>query len=133
MARRRRHQNSYQTPRSATSYTVASVPSPTLLLRALSPVPMPITQRAYLPDDWRNWEPDPIVRRPKTFSGSTPAIKTSSKATAFGYQDHFAAPAAVVQCVRRKQRREVINALGKAGKRGKKGPYRRNLWSTVKC
>lgn len=135
MARRRRSQTS-------TSYTthtlkrdvltIASAPV-ALLQRALSPVLSPVEQTASLLDDWRNWVPEPRSRRPQTKSGNFPVIKQTRKATPFGYTDHFAAPGAVVQCVRRHRRREVLHALRKAGRRGKKGPYRRNMWSGVHC
>lgn len=135
MARRRRQ----NTSSSYTTHTlkrdalaVASIPT-VLLQRALSPVLSPIEQTASLPDDWRTWVPEPRLRRPKTLSGVFPVTKTSRKATPFGYQDHFAQPASVVLCVRRGQRREVLHALGKAGTRGPKGPYRRSMWSSVKC
>lgn len=136
MARRRRHTNQTTHTLKRDVLTIASDPA-SLLQRALSPVLSPIEiivpRSADLSDDWRNWVPEPRTRRPQTFSGQSPTIKTSRRATPFGYTDHFAAPTAVVQCVRRNQRREVLHALNKAGRRGKKGPYRRSIWSDVKC
>lgn len=43
----------------------------------------------------------------------------------------FAVPQKVIICVRRKQRREVLHALGKT--RGGSGRKRRNSWSNVSC
>lgn len=135
MSRRRRQRESksytYSTLK-RDAFVVASTPA-VLLQRALSPVLSPITETANLLDDWRTWSPEPRTRRPKTFSGSSPVIKSSRTATPFGYADFFAAPQAVVRCVRRKARREIMHALKKAGKRGPKGRYRRNLWSGVHC
>lgn len=136
MARRRRHKNYTTKTLKRDVLTVASLPA-RLLERAISPVLSPIetivTGSKDLIDDWRNWSPEPRTRRPKTFSGTTPVIKTSRTATSYGFTQHFAAPQAVIQCVRRHRRREVLHALRKAGKRGKKGPYRRSMWSEVKC
>lgn len=139
MARRRRHKSTPTQTLKRDALTVASLPA-RLLERALSPVLSPIvyadnfvTASRALLDDWRNWEPDAIIRRPKTLSGSVPVTKTSSRATPYGFTQHFAAPQSVVMCVRRHRRREVLHAFGKAGKRGRKGRYRRNMWSSVKC
>lgn len=44
----------------------------------------------------------------------------------------FRAPRAVVVCVRRKQRREVLFAMKRTG-RGAKAPRRLNEWSSVRC
>lgn len=136
MARRRRKSDTsktYHHYQKRDVLTVAIDPA-SMLLRPLRPVPLGIeSPRANLPDDFRTWSPEPRLRGPQTFSGSTPVIKTSRKATPYGFTDHFAAPQAVVRCVRRGQRKEVIHALGKAGKRGPKGRYRRNMWSNVKC
>lgn len=136
MSRRRRKTDSHKTNhhyQKRDVLTVAIDPA-SMLLRPLRPVPLEIEYpRASLPDDFRTWSPEPRLRGPQTYSGSTPVTRTSRRASAYGYTDHFAAPQAVVRCVRRRQRKEVMHALGKAGKRGKKGPYRRNLWSRVYC
>lgn len=47
------------------------------------------------------------------------------------HQLQFATPKKVALCVRRKRRKEVIHATGKAGKRTRKPRY--NHWSKVKC
>lgn len=44
----------------------------------------------------------------------------------------FVVPRSVAVCVRRKERREVLHALGKVRKRGG-GSRRKNLFSHVKC
>lgn len=45
---------------------------------------------------------------------------------------HFNAPSRVMACVRRKDRREVLFALGRTG-RGARSPKRRNVLSNVRC
>lgn len=49
-----------------------------------------------------------------------------------GLIQSFNVPGRVMVCVRRKIRREVLHALGRAGKGGGK-KRRRNEWSNVKC
>lgn len=44
----------------------------------------------------------------------------------------FRAPAKVMLCIRRKQRKEVMHATKNAGKGGLRKP-KRNIWSDVKC
>lgn len=134
MARRRRNQSNHTlTNLLQRGYLNASSDPASLLLRPLRPVLYEIEPRASLPDDLRSWVPEPRLRRPQTFSGNTPVTKTSRKATPFGYTDHFAAPGAVVMCVRRKQRREVIHALKLSGKGSRARYRRRNSWSGVHC
>lgn len=45
----------------------------------------------------------------------------------------FSVPSSVAVCVRRKQRREVLHALGKAGRGGSQRKRRRSQWSHVTC
>lgn len=44
----------------------------------------------------------------------------------------FSAPDNVIVCIRRKKRKEVLHALGKAGKAGQKAP-RRSAYSEIHC
>lgn len=134
MARRRRDKTNTNTPKllQRDLINIASNPS-VLLQRALSPVLSPIAMTASLPDDWRTWEPEPRLRRPRTFSHSIPVTKPSRKATPYGYTQHFAAPDSVVMCVRRKTRREVILAKRLAAKGSKSRYRRRTEWSDIKC
>lgn len=133
MARRRRHNQKSYTTKTLQRDLLNIASYPTMLLeRALSPVLTPIEQMASLPDDWRNWSPEPRLRRPRTFSQSVPVTKISRTATPYGFTQHFAAPDSVVMCVRRKTRREVILAKRLAAK-GARSPRRRTQWSNVKC
>lgn len=45
----------------------------------------------------------------------------------------FAAPDYVIECVRRKQRKEVLHALRKVGRGRGGGPKRRRFFSDVRC
>ena len=99
-----------------------------------------------LSEDGRHWHPGRSVdRAPKLIDGRPARIlekpfsrlnantkrRSRSAARLLGAMS-FQYPEVTAVCVRRKQRREVIHALGKAG-RGRRRPPRRNQYSTVRC
>lgn len=82
------------------------------------------------------WHPDPL-RPPKAFMRSATRLVVKSTPNALrndtlSHRVGFAVPKKVAICIRRKQRREVILALGKGGK-GARARRRRNRWSDVDC
>lgn len=141
MARRRRRRE----PERRDTLDIANLrlPAPTrpLILR-LADEPL-LTEF----EDRRRWHPEPEVLRPAVTvpmsrAGLVVAPTPHRQARprqAKRYQVKFPSPRiafktpdAVVICVRRKRRREVLHALGKAGRRGQRKP-RRNEWSDISC
>lgn len=100
-------------------------------------------------EDGRTYFPSPVTPSPRTYRGKPARItiqpgrarararKPSSPLGAlqanFGRaQLQFAAPDAVLVCVRRKRRKQVLHAKRIAGRSGLRKP-RRNFWSSVSC
>lgn len=87
--------------------------------------------------DARRWSPERYPRAIR-LSSARPALSSSmrisgKKPAFFSPVISFAHPQTVVQCVRRKQRREVLLATGKAAKGARARFRRRNTWSNVSC
>lgn len=89
-------------------------------------------------EDYRLFTPDP-VRKAKSSRRSSvslqlaPAIGRPVSGRPFSDVQRlmFRAPKYVLVCVRRKQRKEVLFALGKGGRGNRRG--RRNFFSDVRC
>lgn len=81
---------------------------------------------ARAPKGLRTWVVPVVAKPPKAAPTAKPAVRPKVTRLA------FKSPLGVAICVRRKIRRSVIHALGKAGK-GSKRPRRRNAWSDVRC
>lgn len=119
MARRRSHRG--PPPQSSRSYKPrgVAVSRPTPLSFKLGPVdPLGLA----LLEDRRSWHPSRPTR-PFLTTGprSSARLVVKSKPTALrndiSARVGFAVPKKVVVCVRRKQRKEVLHAMGKAGGR----------------
>lgn len=141
MARRRKHHTTHRRDvptvanRHDLSWSVVDQPP----MRRFSPLvrsqPDPVVE------DHRTWHPAP-VRTPRLRS-SRPAkvqlakpkrpLAHSAKGRFFGptVPLAFKTPTYVNECVRRKQRREVLLAKGKGG--GRHRPPRRNWLSNIRC
>lgn len=98
------------------------------------PSTLPSTPQALL--DGRMWHPYRYIAPAPQFNVN--ANKLVHKDT-FGDKlrgvpkaVQFNQPEAVSVCVRRKQRREVLHALGRTGRHGRKH-IKRNTWSDVSC
>lgn len=136
MARRRSYRNRLSNRRTARREVFNSNPFANLLPR--SPA------RYYSINDFRTFHPEGALRphlRPsgRTARFSRPTVRLSSGASPRrlnralqSHQLYFSAPKSVITCVRRKQRKEVMHALGKAGRRGQRRP-RRSERSQIIC
>lgn len=89
--------------------------------------------------DDRQWRPE-SYRRSRTLSGSgadlsaPPPMRTSGTRPAFfSPVISFARPQGVVECVRRKQRREVLHALKRTRKGSKSRQRKQTVWSSISC
>lgn len=109
---------------------------------------LPLTVRGSALSDYedrRFFNPDDIFAPARTFTGKAKIVarprgrpkgsksrsqQKSLKKILTALQ--FNAPEKVLICVRRKRRKEVMFASGKAGKRGQKKP-RRNFYSDINC
>lgn len=115
----------------------AYIPDPEPILTRLPSV-FPSVVRALIPEiaDDRIFDPDAgrssggrSSRRTHTYHPTK-----STKATrGHSYELNFVAPKYVVQCVRRKQRQEVLFAKKLTGKGAAQKHRRRNAWSSVRC
>jgi len=87
-------------------------------------------------EDRRTFYPDPLFRPAASFPRHASRVVASSSEGGNAFYPSsriaFAAPAGVSVCVRRKQRKEVLHALGKAGGRVSRR-RRRNWTSEVDC
>lgn len=84
-------------------------------------------------EDRREWHPMRSLRPAAALQrGSRRLVIARKRSKVLPHKLQFAIPKQVAVCVRRKERREVILAMGKGGG-GKRKPPRRNLWSAVKC
>lgn len=85
-------------------------------------------------EDRRLFHPESFYRPARTLSGNRPRIVAGSSHSLFSMPHgvRFDVPAKTVICVRRKRRKEVLFAKGKAGA-GRKRPPRRNWYSNVRC
>lgn len=127
----RRSKNSSHNNRNRRDIRVIS--NPRLPLRFAPVVRRASVLRQY--EDRRLYHPDRrrLLRPAVTFSGSNYALRSSpSKSRRVPFGVGFVAPRRVVVCVRRKQRREVLFAVGGAGSRKMRRP-RRNEYSNVRC
>lgn len=136
MARRKRPETT-RVRRDHSSITNDLSLSVFLPTQGLTPMPTPLRQV----EDRREWHPDPYpparefrrskarldMAQPKRRSTSLRRSTLPLKAERLS----FVQPAQVPICVRRKQRREVLLALGRGG--GRHRPPRRNRWSNVRC
>lgn len=111
-------------------------------VRLVSPLRPEVLTRAVLPEveDRRLFHPAPRALRPAR-------ELTRAKAQLVGKVKHsvksavatllpgvaFERPSAVLVCVRRKDRREVLFALKRRGKGSRSRRRRRNQWSNVSC
>lgn len=90
-------------------------------------------------EDRRTFHPERSLRPPMTFVGGASRLvakrpPSSGRSSYPGARIGFEVPRAVVVCVRRKQRKEVLHALGKVGRgAGTTRRRRRNGWSDVDC
>lgn len=91
--------------------------------------------------DLRTFHPDPFRPAPAFRRSAARVVVARPKRVRSGvrisagtipHQLTFAAPDKVILCVRRKRRKQVMFAKGKAGKRGQRKP-RRNYWSSISC
>lgn len=87
-------------------------------------------------EDRRTFYPDPLFRPAAALPRHAARIVASSSGGGNAFYPSsriaFAAPRGVAVCVRRKERREVLHALGKAG--GRVSRRRRRTWtSEVDC
>lgn len=113
-----------------------SVPDP---IDYALPTPFPSVSRAYLSDIAADRTSDPFPDRPRSsrrqdvpLVSKKPSRKVPRRLS-HAYELNFEAPRYVVQCVRRKNRREVLFAKKKTGKGSKAKIRRRNAWSSVRC
>lgn len=91
-------------------------------------------------EDRRRWHPEMDEFRPAVvvpMSSAGLVVPTSRRRQLRARQAvprglSFRTPKAVVICVRRKRRKEVMFASGRAGKRGQRKP-RRSEWSSISC
>lgn len=114
------------------------------LLTSWSLTPTALHRRLARPDELRDIE-DRREHHPLGFfrparkldgGGSDPVVVRSPKNKSKAFLARglgFARPGAVVVCVRRKQRKEVLHALKKTGRGRGGGRKRRNWWSTISC
>lgn len=126
MARRSRSRTANANGRARSHYSIAN---PRLLLPSVKF--RPVDLRVF--EDRRLYDPTSVTHFPnrRRAGGSLPSSVVVDKP---GRKPgvSFVAPKAVLVCVRRKQRREVLFAGRKTGK-GARSPKRRNEWSNVKC
>lgn len=98
-------------------------------------------------EDRRTWNPDKYTQPARSFSQTRHRLiavrsKGITQSVPNRYQEAtwetvpqrvgFQNPDRVLICVRRKQRREIIHALGVAGRKGLKKP-KFNVYSEVRC
>lgn len=98
----------------------------------------PLDDRLLEVQDLRTWHPLGFLRPPGAFVRSAARQVVKSKPNALGNDISsrvgFAVPKKVLVCVRRKQRKEVLHALGKTGGGARVSRRRRrNAWSDVDC
>lgn len=107
---------------------------PTFKLGPVDPLGLHVLRQV---EDRRRWHPAGFLRPPGAFvrSAARQVVKSKSNALRNDISSRigFAVPKKVLVCVRRKQRKEVLHALGKAGGRGITRRRRRNDWSNVDC
>lgn len=90
-------------------------------------------------EDRRTYHPLEFFRPARTWSGGdappvTPKLTPRNKPRPFlAHGLKFSAPADVLVCVRRQQRKEVLHALRKTGRGKGGGRKRRNWWSRIGC
>lgn len=88
--------------------------------------------------DNRRFHPEPHIKPVGSLKRSAtqlvvpPAKKTAPRAS-LPHQVAFKAPAHVVVCVRRKQRKEVLFAKKLTGRGSRARKHHRNTWSGIKC
>lgn len=89
--------------------------------------------------DRRTWRPEPKHARPVvTITVGQAARLTLRQPSKYNAPSQtkariaFQEPDRLPVCIRRKERREVIFAAGKAGKKGQRPP-RKNQWSEIQC
>lgn len=81
----------------------------------------------------RFYHPQPRATRPIiTISGGRASTQTHVKRNLYAYQS-FKIPQQVAVCVRRKRRKEVLFASGKAGRKNHTKHVRRNPSSSISC
>lgn len=103
-------------------------------------VPVTVAPSPYSPQallDGRMWSPYKHIAPAPQFNVNANKLVVRDKfgdklRKAVPVAVHFKEPSAVSVCVRRKQRREVLHALGRTGRHGK-SKIRRNTWSDVSC
>lgn len=98
----------------------------------------PLGSRLLEIQDRRTWHPIGFLRPPAAFERSAARQVVKSKPNALrndiSSRIGFAVPKKVLICVRRKQRKEVLHALGKTGGGARVSRRRRrNSWSDVDC
>nr|QJB20468.1 MAG: hypothetical protein [Microvirus sp.] len=90
-------------------------------------------------EDRRTFHPDGEQRNARSFRRSYHLLTQPQAPSVLAQRPHmpvgvaFDNPRDVLVCVRRKTRRQVIHALGKAGKGVARKAPRRNHYSDVKC
>lgn len=103
-------------------------------------IPKPIRVTTPLPETWREiqddrlWSPEPFSQA-RTFSGSDASTRRipKSRNKFLSHQIGFDNPDLVLNCVRRKQRREVIFAKRKRRQGSGARRRRRNFYSNIRC
>lgn len=83
--------------------------------------------------DQRRFTPNKHIIPTRTVSGIPASTQISPLHTPLRKaRERFTTPKTVTVCIRRKQRKEVLHAIGKSGKnRGRR--YRRTQWSSISC
>nr|QJB20757.1 MAG: hypothetical protein [Microvirus sp.] len=101
------------------------------LIRDLSQVLLDIARLSG--QDRRRFNPTKKFMPAQSVSGMTAPRKIQKYKPLAYAKEQFSDPRKVTICIRRKQRKEVLHALGKNGKNGTKNRYRRTQASSFAC
>ena len=100
------------------------------LIRDLSQVLLDIARLSG--QDRRRFNPTKKFMPAQSVSGMTAPRKIQKYKPLAYAKEHFVDPRRVTVCVRRKQRKEVLHAIGKSGRNGGRS-YRRSQHSNFSC
>lgn len=133
MARGRRRRREANRAGAISLIRSLTVPLPRPPIIRFSPLPSSAMRQV---EDRREFHPSGRARSARLVDGRSAAIQVGrpsrSRPQALPAGVRFSMPWRVMMCVRRKRRREVMFAKGKAGRRGQRPP-RRNYYSEVSC